>query len=173
MNRNPVTSALLALLVAGAFGTADARGAGGNLAARVDGSFDDKSGAGTFEGTVTLSGFERRGERLFAIGSLDGGFTDAAGKQVAEVEDRPVAAPVDVGSLAASCERAELLVPLDDVEAGGVRARLQPVRVEIGAAAAPKHRLDAPLCELGKVVGPSADLAAVAQGLDRVLAALK
>jgi len=173
MKRHPFIPALLALLVAGSFGIASARAAGGNLAARVDGSFGDGTSAGIFEGTLTLSGFERRGDSLFAVGSLDGSFTDGAGKQIAEVEGRPVAVPVDAGSLAASCERAVLVVPLDEVEGGGVRARLQPVRVEIDAAAAPKHRLDAPLCELAKVVGPSADLAAVAQGLDRVLAALE
>ena len=75
--------------------------------------------------------------------------------------------------MTASCERAALDVRLEDLDVAGVRAHLQPVEIEIAASAVPGHRLDAPLCELGKVVGPSADLAAVARQLDLVLTALE
>ena len=147
--------------------------AAGNLAARVDGSFTDAAGEGVFEGSLTLRGLERRGDRLVALGALDGSFTDGAGKQLGELDGRELVLAVDAASLAASCERCTLTLRLEDVDGGGVRAHLQPVAVEIGAGAAPNNRLDAPLCELAKVVGPSADLGAVAQGLDRVLAALE
>jgi hypothetical protein len=147
--------------------------AAGNLAARVDGSFTDAAGEGVFEGTLTLSGFERRGDRLVALGTLDGTFADATGKQLGDLDGRALVLAVDAASLAASCERCTLKLRLEDVEGAGVRAHLQPVEVEIGAGAAPDHRLEAPLCELAKLVGPSADLGAVAQGLDRVLAALE
>ncbi|HXT51464.1 MAG TPA: hypothetical protein VN811_10510 [Thermoanaerobaculia bacterium] len=147
--------------------------AAGNLAARVDGSFTDAAGEGAFEGTLTLSSFELRGDRLVAHATLDGNFTDGAGKRLGELDDRELTLPVERASLAASCEKASLTLRLEDVEGAGVRAHLQPVEVEIGAGGAPDHRLEAPLCELGKVVGDSGDLGAVAQGLDRVLAALE
>lgn len=165
-------SALLALLVAAlAVLPAPARAAG-NLAVRVDGSFTDGAGEGVFEGTLSVAKFERRGDRLVAAGTLDGTAADATGKQLGEVEDRAVTAIVD-GSVAASCERAALQVRLDDLDVAGARVHLQPVEIEIAANAVPGHRLDAPLCELGKVVGPSADLAAVAKQLDVVLTALE
>ena len=147
--------------------------AAGNLAARVDGSFTDAAGEGAFEGTLTLSRFELRGEGLVAHATLDGNFTDGAGKRLGELDDRELTLPVDRASVAASCEKATLTLRLEDVEGAGVRAHLQPVEVEIGAGAAPDHKLEVPLCELGKVVGGSGDLGAVAQGLDRVLAALE
>jgi hypothetical protein len=163
-------SALLTLLVA-AVAVAPARAAG-NLAVRVDGSFTDGAGEGVFEGTLSVAKFERRGDRLVAVGSLDGTVADATGKQLGEIEDRAVTAVVD-GSVAASCERAALEVRLEDADVAGVRLHLQPVEIEIAANAVPGHRLDAPLCELGKVVGPSADLGAVATQLGVVLTALE
>ncbi|HXT22862.1 MAG TPA: hypothetical protein VN923_19095 [Thermoanaerobaculia bacterium] len=171
--RRALVSSFLPLFVMALAALATPADAAGNFAAKVEGSFTDGAGEGTFEGTLTLSKFERRGDRLTAVGTLDGALVDAAGKRLGEVEDRAVSLPIESSSLAASCERAALTVRLEDVEAGGVRAHLQPVRVEIGAGAVPNHRLDAPLCELGKVVGPSADLGAVAQHLDAVLAALE
>ena len=147
--------------------------AAGNLAARVDGSFTDAAGEGVFEGTLMLSRFERRGDGLVAVGTLDGSFTDGAGKPLGELDARELTLPVERASLAASCDRATLTLRLADVDGAGVSAHLQPVEVEIGARAAPNHRLDGPLCDLGKLVGGSADLGAVAQGLDRVLAALE
>jgi hypothetical protein len=147
--------------------------AAGNLAARVDGSFTDPAGEGSFEGTLTLTGFTRRGDGLVAQGTLDGTFTDGAGKRLGELEERALTLPVDRASLAASCEKASLTLRLEDVDGAGVSAHLQPVEVEIGAGAAPDHRLEVPLCDLGKLMGGSADLGAVAQGLDRVLAALE
>jgi hypothetical protein len=168
-----VTAPLLTLLVAAlAMQPAPARAAG-HLAARVDGSFGNGAGAGTFEGTLMLSGFERRGDRLVAVGTLDGTLSDAAGKQLGEIEDRAVAAVVELGSLTASCERATLKVRLDDVDAGGVRVQPQPVEIEIPVTAVPGQRLRDPLCELGKAATPSADLGALAKQLDGVLAALE
>ncbi len=167
-----LASALLTLLVAAlAVLPVPARGAG-NLAVRVGGSFTDGAGEGVFEGTLAVEKFERRGNRLVAVGTLDGTVTDATGKQLGEIEDRAVTAVVD-GSVTASCERAALDVRLEDVDVAGARAHLQPVEIEIAANAVPNHRLDAPLCELGKVVGPSADLGAVAKQLDVVLTALE
>ncbi|HEV8241736.1 MAG TPA: hypothetical protein VGS57_20405 [Thermoanaerobaculia bacterium] len=147
--------------------------AAGNLAARVDGSFSDAAGEGTFEGTLTLTGFEQRGDGLVANGTLDGSFTDGAGKKLGELDDRALTLPVERASLTASCESASLTLRLDDVDGAGVRAHLQPVEVEINAGAVPKGRLGEPLCELGKLVKGSGDAGAVAQGLDRVLAALE
>ena len=147
--------------------------AAGNLAARVDGSFSDAAGEGVFEGTLTLTGFEHRGDTLVALGTLDGSFTDGAGKKLGELDDRALVLAVDPPSLSASCERCALTLRLEDVDGAGVRAHLQPVEVEVGAGAAPKGRLAEPLCDLGKLVKGSADLGAVAQGLDRVLAALE
>jgi len=166
-------SFLCSFALAALFLTSAAARAAGNLAARVDGSFTDAAGEGAFEGTLTLSSFELRGEQLVAHATLDGNFTDGAGKRLGELEDRELTLPVDRASVAASCEKATLTLRLDDVEGGGVRAHLQPVEVEIGAGAAPDHKLDVPLCDLGKVVGGSGGLGAVAQGLDRVLAALE
>lgn len=176
-----LASTLLAPLVAALAVLPAPALAAGNLAARVDGSFTDGAGEGAFEGTLTLAGFERRGDHLLAKGTLDGAAVDAAGKQLGEVEDLAVAATVDLGSVTASCERAALEVRLDDVDAAGVRVHLQPVEIEIAANAVPRGRLQGPLCELGKVVGevagevvrPGADLAAVATRLDGVLAALE
>jgi len=165
--------ALGALTLAGLALTAAPAVAAGNLAARVDGSFTDAAGEGTFEGTLTFSRFELRGDRLVAHATLDGHFTDGAGKGLGELDDRELALPVDPASLAASCEKASLTLRLEDVDGAGVQAHLEPVEVEIGAGAAPNHRHEAPLCELGKLMGGSTDLGAVAQGLDRVLAALE
>jgi hypothetical protein len=166
---------LVLLLGAGlaAIGPTPARGGGGNLAARVDGSFSDAAGEGTFEGTLTLSGFERRDDGLVAVGTLDGAFTDGAGKVLGEVEDRAVALAVDPSTLVASCESAKLTIPLGDLDGAGVASHLQPVEVEIGATAVPGHRLDAPLCDLAAAAGSGADTGALAAQLDRVLAALE
>ena len=168
-----LASAICSFALAALVRTAAPLQAAGNLAARVDGSFTDAAGEGTFEGTLTLSRFEVRGDRVVAHATLDGNFTDGAGKGLGELDDRELTLPVDRASLAASCEKASLTLRLEDVDGVGVRAHLEPVEVEIGAGAAPDHRLEAPLCELGKVVGGSSDLGAVAQGLDRVLAALE
>jgi hypothetical protein len=178
-HRVPASHRLLASAFASLFAlvalvlTPAPAGAAGNLAARVDGSFTDAAGEGVFEGTLTLSRFEHRGDRLVAIGTLDGSFTDGAGKGLGELDGRELVLPVEASSLAASCERCALTLRLEDVDGAGVRAHLQPVEVEIGAGAAPKNRLAVPLCDLAKMVGPSADLGVVAQGLDRVLAALE
>lgn len=147
--------------------------AAGNLAARVDGSFSDAAGEGVFEGTLTLTGFEQRGDGLVALGTLDGSFTDGAGKKLGDLDSRALTLPVEGASLSASCERASMTLRLDDVDGAGVRAHLQPVEVEIDASAVPKGRLQEPLCDLGKLVKGSAGAGAVAQGLDRVLAALE
>jgi hypothetical protein len=147
--------------------------AAGNLATRVDGSFTDAAGEGSFEGTLTLTGFTRRGDGLLAQGTLDGTFTDGAGKRLGELDSRDLTAAVDRASLAASCDKASLTLRLEDLDGGGVRAHLQPVEVEIAAGAAPDHRLEVPLCDLGKLMGGAADSGALAQGLDRVLAALE
>ena len=111
----------------------------GNLAARVDGSFTDAAGEGVFEGTLAFSGFERRGERLVAHGTLDGTFTDGAGKKLGDLDGRDLTLAIDPSSVAASCERASLTLRLEDVDGAGVRAHLQPVEVEIGAGGAPNH----------------------------------
>jgi len=168
-------AALFAILLCGlaTLMPVSAGAGGGNFAARVDGSFADAAGDGTFDGTLTVSRFVQRGDRLVAVGTLDGTFTDGAGKALAELEEHPVALEVDGATLSASCELAKLVVTAGDVDSGGVKARLQPVEVEIAATAVPGHRLDGPLCELAKSLGPSTDLAAVAQQLDRVLAALE
>jgi len=160
----------LVLLVAALLAPAPA--SANHFAVRVDGSFTDAAGEGTFEGTLSLSRFERHGDRLVVVGSLDGRLTDATGKQLGEVEDRGVTATVDLGSLAASCERTSLRVGLEDLDAAGVRAHLQPAEVEIAANAVPGGGLQAPLCALAEAVRPSADLGAVAQRLEAVLAAL-
>jgi hypothetical protein len=145
----------------------------GNFAARVDGSFSDGAGEGVFEGTLTLTGFEQRGDGLVALGTLDGSFTDGAGKKLGELDGQSLTLPIEGSTLAASCERASMTLRLEDVDGAGVRAHLQPVEVEIDASAVPKGRLQEPLCELGKLVKGSAGAGAVAQGLGRVLAALE
>ena len=153
--------------------TASSARAAGNLAARVDGSFSDAAGEGVFEGSLTLTGFEQRGDGLVALGTLDGSFTDGAGKKLGDLDDRALTLPIEGASLAASCERASMTLRLEDVDVAGVRAHLQPVEVEIDAGAVPKGRLQEPLCDLGKLVKGSAGAGAVAQGLGRVLAALE
>jgi hypothetical protein len=64
-------------------------------------------------------------------------------------------------------------VRLDDVTGAGVTAKLQPVEVEVGASAAAGHGLDGPLCDLAKALEGKAGAGAVAEQLDRVLAALE
>lgn len=146
---------------------------GGNLATRVDGSFADAKGEGTFEGTFTLTGFTREGDRLFARGTLDGTLTDGAGKTLAEVTDRSITLAVDATELVATCELAKLVLTGAEVEASGVKVELQPVQVEIAANAVPAHRLEGPLCDLAKAIDQPGELDTVARQLDRVLAALE
>jgi hypothetical protein len=171
-SRRALTLALLSALVIGTagLGPAPALAAGGNLAARVDGTVTD---GGSFEGTLTLTGFARQGDRLVARGTLDGTFTDGAGKTLVEVADRAIELAVDASTLSASCELAKLVLTAGDVEASGVKAKVQPGEVEIGANAAPAQRLQGPLCDLAKAVSAADDLDAVAQRLDSVLAALE
>jgi hypothetical protein len=145
----------------------------GNFAARVDGSFTDAAGEGSFDGTLTLARFERRGDALVAVGTLDGTFTDATGKQLGELADREVALTLPLAALRASCKQATMTLRPTDAEAAGLRAHLRPVEVEIAASAAPGHRLDAPLCELAGALEGEVDAGVVAERLDRVLAALE
>jgi hypothetical protein len=161
-----LTCGLLLLAPAGA-------SAKGNLTSRCDGGFTNAAGDGTFEGSLTFERFERRGDHLVALASLDGAFTDGTGKELGDLPEHSVVLAVDRDSLAASCQRVKMTLRPDDAEGAGVRAKLRPVQLEIAATASPQHKLDGPLCDLAKSVGPRADLDVVAQQLDRVLAALE
>lgn len=173
--RHAIALTLFCLLTTGmaALAPRPALAGGGNLAARVDGSFTDAAGDGSFEGTLTVAGFARQGDHLVARGTLDGTFTDGAGKTLVELTDRPLELAVDAAALSASCQLAKLVLTAPELEASGVTATLQPVEVEIGANAVPAKRLEGPLCDLAKALGSAGDLDAVAQQLDRVLAALE
>jgi hypothetical protein len=174
--RPPRTLALASLLLvtAGAslLAPPPAYGGAGNLAARVEGSYQAASGEGRFEGTLAVAAFAREGDRLVARGTVDGTFTDAAGKEVAEATDRAIVLEVDAARLSASCQVVKSVLTPPDLEVSGLKAKLEPVEVEIGANAVPAGRLEGPLCDLAKTVG-GGDLDAVAQQLDRVLAALE
>jgi hypothetical protein len=165
--------ALLALLLAAAALPATVAAKGGNLTARVDGSFDNAAGNGSFDGTLTFTSFEHRGDRLVAVATLEGTFTDGAGKELGDLPDQTVTVAIDPASVAASCQQAKMTVDPGAVDGAGVHARLRPVELEIDANAVPDHKLDSLLCDLGKLVRPTRDAAAVAQQLDRILQALE
>ncbi|HEV8631186.1 MAG TPA: hypothetical protein VGV61_12785 [Thermoanaerobaculia bacterium] len=146
---------------------------GGNLATRVEGSFDNPAGAGSFDGTLTLNGFARRGDRIGAAATLEGTFTDGAGKELGDLPEQAVTISLDPAAVSATCQRAKLTLDAGAVDGAGVHARLQPVELEIDANTVPGHKLDGLLCELAKLVQPAPDAGAVAQQLDRILDALE
>jgi hypothetical protein len=141
----------------------------GNLMTRVDGSFGN---GGTFDGAVTLQRFETDGDRLLAVGSLDGTLTDAAGESLGEVRSQPVRLPVDRASLKATCDLVSARLGPLGVEAAGQRVELATVELEIAARASRAPRLRELLCRLAERLAAGEAPQALAGDLDRILAAL-
>ena len=141
----------------------------GNLMTRVDGSF---AGGGSFDGSVTLDRFEAQGDRLVAVGTLDGALTDAAGETVGQVRRQAVRLAVAPGSLAASCDLLSARLGPATVEAGGQRVELAAIELEISARSARGDSLRRVLCALAERVAAGAPSNVLAPELDRVLATL-
>jgi hypothetical protein len=161
----PVFTLALALLC-GSSRSVDAQS--GNLTTRVDGSF----AGGTFDGAVTLQRFEAQGDRLVAVGTLDGTLTDAAGEEVGTLRDQPLRLAVGAGSLAATCDLLTARLGPTTVEGSGQRVELAAVELEISARAARGDRLRNLLCGLHDKLAGGASAGALAAELDRVLGAL-
>ena len=161
----PMLTLATGLLVGGAVAPAQAA-----LMTRVDGSFGS---GGTFDGAVTLQGFQAQGDRLVAVGTLDGELTDAAGESLGEVRDQPVRLAVNPGSLAASCEQLSARLGPTSVQARSQSVELGAVELEIGARASRGSRLRELLCGVGEKLGRGAAASALASDLDQVLAALE
>ena len=138
------------------------------LMTRVDGSF----GGGTFDGAVTLQGFAAQGDRLVAVGILDGQLTDAAGASLGEVRDQPVRLALAPGSLSASCELLSARLGPTAVELQSQRVEIAAVELEIGARASRGAQLREALCGVGEKLAGGAAPRALAGDLDRVIAAL-
>ena len=169
------TTRISIVRLAGAFALAASLGlagsaaaAQGNLSSRVDGTVT--SGQGTFDGSLVVARFEVRGDRLVAIGTLDGTVTGADGK-ASEMPERDVVLSVQRESLAATCEQARVRLQGAPVEAAGTQVELQPVELEIGAGR--NARLRESLCELSRLLANAADPGVVGKQLGTVLSALE
>jgi hypothetical protein len=138
------------------------------LMTRVDGS---AAGGGVFDGAVSLRSFQVQGNRLFAVGTLDGKLTDAAGETVGEVRDLAVRLPLQAGSLSASCDLLAARLGPTGVSAGGTEIELAAVELEI-AARAGGAALRELLCDVSKRLDAGESPQSLAAELDRVLGAL-
>jgi len=126
----------------------------------------DIAGGGTFEGTFDLQRFILQGGELFAVGTLSGTLTNAAGEVIGTVTDVAVQLPVGFGN--ATCEILELTLGPLDLTLLGLNVFLDTVFLEITAEQGGGLLGDL-LCAIANLLNNDAPLRSVLNLLNQIL----
>jgi hypothetical protein len=175
IRRTAIIGVLVAALVALFGGSAAAAPPSASTQAvtvPVTGTFTDSTGGvGTATGTFAPSQFLVDGDQLLAEGVADLTLVDSTGQQVG------TAAPtlrLPVTPSQASCQILDLVLGPLDLDLLGLVVHLDRVHLNITAESGPGNLLGNLLCAIANLLnGPSADLRALADLLNAVLALLR
>lgn len=173
LRRTSQASFVLLLVLALAAPAAQAQGRGNfaGLEIPVTGDFTNAAGLGSFTGVFDLQRFAVQGDQIFAVGTLTGSLTDAAGNVLGSIV-RTLSIPLNLDDVDASCDILHLdLGPLD-LDLLGLVVHLDPIVLDITAEPGSGNLLGNLLCTVTRLLDGPGSLLRIANILTQILSGL-
>jgi hypothetical protein len=159
----------IALLLPLSAGAATASKTSGTLTQQVSGTTSGTVPHGTFSGALTMTKFVSKHGQLYAVGTLSGTATNAAGASQT-VTSAPVTVPIT--SADPSCTILTLHTGAIHLNVLGLVVDISPITISITAQQGPGNLLGNLLCAIANLLNGGAPLSSIAGLLNQLLAAL-
>jgi hypothetical protein len=127
------------------------------------------TGGGTLAGTLNVTGFERRGTGLVAVGTITGTLTEAGGA-VRQLTGQAVSMPLTIPN--ATCDILNLQLGATQLDLLGLQVSLSQVNLDITAQPGSGKLLGNLLCQISKLLDGPASLNALVARLNKLLETL-
>jgi len=129
--------------------------------------------AATLTGTLDITKFVRQGGQIFAVGSLSGTLTDAAGNVLGTITNQAVRLPVLLDQSSGTCQILDLTLGPLHLDLLGLVVDLNQIHLTITAQSGPGNLLGNLLCAVANLLnGNGLNLGGLTALLNNILRAL-